>query len=68
MAPDSAANILQQLDDIGVVKILIHMKDEEIARILEAMTKLGGDQMKRVAEITDKLRLSIRDPQPKTTT
>jgi flagellar motility protein MotE (MotC chaperone) len=62
MTPDGAAAILRALDDDSAVKILMFMKESETAPILEALAKPGELQAKRVAAISERLRLSINTP------
>jgi len=68
MPPDSAAEILRLLDDKGVIKILTFMKEEDMARILEALARPGQTEAKRVAELSQKLRLVSQrsGPEPAT--
>jgi flagellar motility protein MotE (MotC chaperone) len=58
MAADSAANILAELDDVSVVKIMAYMKDTETAGIFEAMAKKGQPDAKRAANLSERLRLT----------
>lgn len=59
MAPESAAGILAELDDQSVIRILVFMKEAETAAILESLSKKGVPEAKRVATLSDGLRLSI---------
>ena len=61
MPPESTANIFKQLDDTSVVKILAFMKESETAPILEAMAKPAESDAKRVAAISEQLRVAIPD-------
>lgn len=56
MAPESAASLFRNLDDADVARILAFMKEAEVARILEAFTRLGPAESKRAAEIADRSR------------
>jgi flagellar motility protein MotE (MotC chaperone) len=58
MAPETAAGILRQLEDVAIAKILVFMKEEEMARLLEAFSQLGAPEAKRAAEISERLRLA----------
>lgn len=58
MAPENAADILAQLDDISVAKIMVFMKDGDTAGIFEAMAKKGAPDAKRAASLSERLRLS----------
>ena len=64
MEPQTAADVLAQMDDVAVVKIMIFMKDEDTAAVLEALAKKGETQARRAALISDRLRLSSNKPQP----
>jgi flagellar motility protein MotE (MotC chaperone) len=57
MAPDSAANIFDQLDDPSIVKIMMFMKDGDTAGILESLSKKNA-AAKRAAALSERLRLS----------
>jgi flagellar motility protein MotE (MotC chaperone) len=59
MAPENAAAVLQQLEDPAVVKILVFMKEEEAAAVLESLAKRGEAEAKRVASLSERLRLSV---------
>jgi flagellar motility protein MotE (MotC chaperone) len=58
MAPENAADILAQLDDIAVAKIMVFMKDADTAGIFESMAKKGPADAKRAAALSERLRLS----------
>lgn len=58
MTPDSAATVLAQLDDPSIVKILVFMKEDETAAVLESLAKKGLTEAKRVASLSESLRLS----------
>jgi flagellar motility protein MotE (MotC chaperone) len=57
MSPDGAAKILAEFEDDAAVKIFALMKETETAPILEGMAKAGPATARRVAMITDRLRL-----------
>jgi len=59
MTPDTAANVMAQLDDVVIVKIMLFMKENETAAILETLAKQGPAQAKRAAQISEHVRLSI---------
>jgi flagellar motility protein MotE (MotC chaperone) len=59
MTPDGAMAILRELDDPAVVKVMVFMKEEEAAPILEALSKRGDVDAKRAATISDRLRLTV---------
>ncbi|MFO1511538.1 MAG: hypothetical protein U1F83_01260 [Verrucomicrobiota bacterium] len=59
MAPDGAAPIMKELEENTLLKILAVMKETESAPILEAMSKLGPEDAKRVAKVTERLRFYL---------
>ena len=66
MDPTSAALILKELDEPAIVKILVFMKDSEVAPILESLAKKGETDARRVASISERLRLAVyRKPSDK---
>jgi flagellar motility protein MotE (MotC chaperone) len=64
MSPDGAAKILTEFQDDAAVKILALMKETETAPILEGMAKAGPANARRVALISDRLRLLSTAPLP----
>jgi flagellar motility protein MotE (MotC chaperone) len=58
MSPDTAAVVLEQLDNEAIVKIMIYLKDGETAGILEAMAKKSDAAARRTAQISEQIRLS----------
>jgi hypothetical protein len=58
MTPETAATVLEQLDNEAVVKIMVFLKDSETAAILEAMAKKGDVEARRTAQISEQIRLS----------
>ncbi|MEO8427913.1 MAG: hypothetical protein ABI651_12460 [Verrucomicrobiota bacterium] len=64
MTPEGAALILKEMTDDQIVKILVFMKEGDAAPILETMAKLGKDEPKRVAGISERLRLAAFRPMP----
>lgn len=66
MTPESAANIFTEMDDPAIIKIMVFMKESETAAILEAFAKKGVPEAKRVATLSESLRLSsFRNPATK---
>ncbi|MGE3311695.1 MAG: MotE family protein [Limisphaerales bacterium] len=57
MEPDGASAILKQLDEVTVVKVLSFMKEDQIAAILTAIARTGDPDTRRVAVISERLRL-----------
>lgn len=62
MSPEGAAAILKQLDETTLVKILANMKESEIALLLEAIGRQSEAEARRVAGISERLRLSLPNP------
>ncbi|HEY3863214.1 MAG TPA: hypothetical protein VGO59_15135 [Verrucomicrobiae bacterium] len=58
MTPETAASVMEQLDNEAIVKIMLYLKDNETAAILEAMAKKGDDEARRTAQISEQIRLS----------
>jgi flagellar motility protein MotE (MotC chaperone) len=58
MSPDIAASVLEQLDNEAIVKIMLFLKNEETAAILEAIAKKGETEARRTAQISEQIRLS----------
>jgi flagellar motility protein MotE (MotC chaperone) len=58
MSPDAAANVMEQLDNPAIVKIMLYLKDSETAAILEAMSKKNDEAARRTAQISEQIRLS----------
>jgi len=58
MSPDIAASVLEQLDNEAIVKIMLFLKNEETAAILEAIAKKGDTEARRTAQISEQIRLS----------
>jgi flagellar motility protein MotE (MotC chaperone) len=58
MTPETAATVLEELDNEAVVKIMLFLKDSETAAILEAMAKKGDVEARRTAQISEQIRLS----------
>jgi len=61
MSPESAARILKEMDDEPIVKILALMKESESAPIIESLGQGNRGEAKRVAAISDRLRLTLVD-------
>ncbi len=57
MAPESAARIFLEFQDEASVKIFAFMKESEVAPVLENMAKATALAARRVALISDRLRL-----------
>ncbi|MBI1842470.1 MAG: hypothetical protein HYR88_16655 [Verrucomicrobia bacterium] len=64
MTPEGAANVMRLLGDEQLMKILVHMKEVDTAPILELISKKGPDDAKRVADLSERLRLVLYRPSP----
>ncbi len=68
MEPANAIGILKELDDYSLVKILLFMKEQETAPILENLAKLGPGDARRAAGLSESLRTAtvakVGAPQP----
>lgn len=62
MAPDNAASILGRMEDPAIVRILAHLNPKEKAAVLEALAALGGEEVSRVAKLSEMLRFTVRVP------
>jgi flagellar motility protein MotE (MotC chaperone) len=62
MSPEGAALIFKQMDEMTLLRVLALMKDSETAPILEAMAKQGEADAKRVAAISERLRVLMPSP------
>jgi len=58
MEPEGAARIMKELEDSVLVKILLLMKEEQNAVVLDALARLGPEETKRVARVSEFLRLA----------
>ena len=65
MSPEIAASVLEQLDNEAIVKIMLFLKNEETAAILEAIAKKGEAESRRTAQISEQIRLSSHSPTTK---
>lgn len=59
MDPTAAATVLGQMQDDQVVKVLMFMRDSQAAQILQSVAQQSSAQAKRVADISEKLRLAL---------
>jgi flagellar motility protein MotE (MotC chaperone) len=67
MAPEAAAAILKELPEEQAVKVIMFMKEAESAPILETLAKTGDGEAKRVAALSERMRLALtRTPAPRT--
>jgi flagellar motility protein MotE (MotC chaperone) len=61
MAPETAATVLSEMDNEAIVRILLFLKDNETAAILEALAKKGQAEARRTAELSEQVRLSTHN-------
>jgi flagellar motility protein MotE (MotC chaperone) len=59
MSPEGAANLVSQMADDDVTRLLATMKADEAGLILDSMSKLGKTEAKRAANLTARLRLVL---------
>lgn len=64
MSPEGAARVLAEFQDDAIVKLLALMKEAEVAPILENMARTSPAAARRVAQLTDRLRLFSPVPPP----
>ena len=68
MAPENAVRILREMEDDQLVKILSLMRESESAPLLEIMSQGGKEDPKRVALLSDRLRMTISEAKNKKAT
>lgn len=56
MSPEGAANLIAQMPDADVVRLLAVMKTDQAGALLDSMSRLGAAQAKRAATLADRLR------------
>ncbi|HUB87064.1 MAG TPA: hypothetical protein VMB22_04175, partial [Verrucomicrobiae bacterium] len=59
MSPEGAANLIDQMPDDDVVRLLATMKTDEASAILDSMSKLGQSEAQRAAKLTERLRMVL---------
>ncbi len=62
MSPEDAARVLQEMPDDRIVRLLMFMKEEELAKILATLAKPGPENARRAALLSERLRLSVQAP------
>ena len=55
MSPEGAVAIFDQMSDDDVVRILFVMKPDEASAVLDTLSKMGPDQARRAAILTERL-------------
>lgn len=65
MSPETAIPILKEMTDEQLVKLLAFMKEAEVIAIMENLAKGGKDDIKRIVQLTEKMRVTVsRAPAP----
>lgn len=65
MSPQAATAILKNQDDQVFAKILLLMKEQEVAGILEQLAKQGESEAKRASLLAERIRLAASIPKNK---
>lgn len=65
MSPQAATAILKNQDDQVFAKILLLLKEPEVAGILEQLAKQGESEAKRASLLAERLRLAASVPKTK---
>jgi flagellar motility protein MotE (MotC chaperone) len=59
MSPEGAANLISQMADDDVVRLVATMKTDQASLLLDAMSKLGKTEAKRAADLTGRMRMIL---------
>ena len=62
MSPETAARMLDQMTDDDIVRLFSAMKNDQVTALLEMMGKQGRAQLRRAADITERMRHLLPDP------
>lgn len=62
MSPEDASRILQEMDDDRIVRLLMFMSEEEMAKILAVFGRATPENARRAALLSERLRLSVKAP------
>lgn len=62
MSPEGAVAMFNQMSDDDVVRILYVMKPDDASAILDALSKMGDDQAKRAALLTERVHQVLPEP------
>lgn len=62
MAPEDAGIILLEMDDDRIVRLLMFMSEEEMAKILAVFARSTPENARRAALLSERLRLSVKAP------
>jgi flagellar motility protein MotE (MotC chaperone) len=66
MSPEGAVDMLNEMSDDDVVRILFTMKPDQASLILDTISKSGPDEAKRAAQLTERLHQVLPEPTPTT--
>lgn len=61
MKPVDAANILKEMDDDWIVRVLMFMTEDEIAGLLSELARPGPEEARRAAELSERMRLTVQE-------
>lgn len=64
MSPEGAVNMMSQMSEDDDVRILFTMKPDEASLILDTLSKMGPDQAKEAALLTERLHQVLPEPTP----
>jgi flagellar motility protein MotE (MotC chaperone) len=67
MSPEGAATIFKALDDAAIVKVMMFMRESETAPILEGIAAQSEADAKRMAGISERIRLGVNETKKATT-
>jgi flagellar motility protein MotE (MotC chaperone) len=56
MSPDTAVGMLSGMSDTDAVKLLFIMKNDQVSELIETLSKMGKEQQKRAATLTERMR------------
>jgi flagellar motility protein MotE (MotC chaperone) len=59
MSPEGAASLIYQMPDGDAVRILFTMKADEASPILDALSKMGKNEARRAAAVTEQMRRAL---------
>jgi len=62
MSPEAASAVFKALEETTLTKIVVFLKDAELAAIFDVLAKQNDAEAKRVANLCERLRLSVTDP------
>jgi len=56
LSPETAAGMLNEMSDTDAVKLLFIMKNDQVSELIETLSKMGKEQQKRAATLTERMR------------